>query len=408
MPNENLKKLHSAVSAQYELPSIEVFEADMQDEGKRKKFYEAVSAEYELPEYNTFIVDMGFGEKKNSVTTEPLSSGGAVGATDVQTAESETGLFAPLQVPKMFAEKTLKVKETPAPKGQYTLEREGQKANVNRDDIFSNLENEEFLKGVKSGEVKVDIQDDEALGNLLNEKLKFAETKPIQPKTEEQIAKEQEGKSAWKDLGKGVYNSIVDAFSGFAQFSTQYLNPLPFEASQDIKTAQKDIIRQKADELKLQTSQEYKDAELTDVFKGNPYSAAKIAAEAAADEQAKLMIKRAAEQALAASTTVNAISVILKEQMDEIANPIDFTTSLSTAGDEQARLAALRIAERPGITSTSTFDPASFRARDNQGLTVNVTVQGNVQTEVDLADAIRQRILLEQQSGRPIVLAGVI
>lgn len=209
MPNENLKKLHSAVSAQYELPSIEVFEADMQDEGKRKKFYEAVSAEYELPEYNTFIVDMGFGEKKNSVTTEPLSSGGIVGASDVQSTESETGLFAPLQVPKMFAEKTLKVKETPAPKGQYTLEREGQKANVNRDDIFKNLENEEFLKGVKSGEVKVDIQDDEALGNLLNEKLKFTETKPIEPKTAT-----QEDIGFWESAGNSIKN-IGTSLEGF-------------------------------------------------------------------------------------------------------------------------------------------------------------------------------------------------
>jgi hypothetical protein len=108
-----------------------------------------------------------------------------------QSTESETGLFAPLQVPKMFAEKTLKVKETPAPKGQYILEREGQKANVNRDDIFKNLENEEFLKGVKSGEVKVDIQDDEALGNLLNDKLSFYKPKETYAIDGQEVSQQQ-------------------------------------------------------------------------------------------------------------------------------------------------------------------------------------------------------------------------
>ena len=49
MPNENLKKLHSAVSAEYELPELSVFEQDMQDDGKRKNFYEAVASSYDLP-----------------------------------------------------------------------------------------------------------------------------------------------------------------------------------------------------------------------------------------------------------------------------------------------------------------------------------------------------------------------
>jgi copper chaperone CopZ len=79
--------------------------------------------------------------------------------------------------------------------------------------------------------------------------------------------------------------------------------------------------------------------------------------------------------------------------------------------DEQTRLSEIRRLENlygptTGITSGSTFDPGSFRMRDNAGMTVNVTVQGNVQTEADLADAIRQRILLEQQSGKPILFVG--
>jgi len=61
----------------------------------------------------------------------------------------------------------------------------------------------------------------------------------------------------------------------------------------------------------------------------------------------------------------------------------------------------------PGtITAESGFDPASFRMGENAGLTINMTVQGNVQTEADLANAIRQRILSEQASGKPIVFVG--
>jgi hypothetical protein len=54
-----------------------------------------------------------------------LGSGGTALASAVPSTESEGGLFSPLQVPKMFAEKTLNVKETEAPKGKYTLEKEG-------------------------------------------------------------------------------------------------------------------------------------------------------------------------------------------------------------------------------------------------------------------------------------------
>jgi hypothetical protein len=61
---------------------------------------------------------------------------------------------------------------------------------------------------------------------------------------------------------------------------------------------------------------------------------------------------------------------------------------------------------RPGITADSNFDVGGFRMAENAGMTVNVTVQGNVQTEADLADAIRRRILLEQQSGKPILFVG--
>ena len=100
-----------------------------------------------------------------------------------------------------------------------------------------------------------------------------------------------------------------------------------------------------------------------------------------------------------------AISFLLKEHIDTMSDSLT-TTALSALGDERERLRAIGTFDRPGITSTSTFDPAAFRMSENAGMTVNVTVQGNVQTEKDLADAIRQRILLEQQSGKPILFVG--
>ena len=100
-----------------------------------------------------------------------------------------------------------------------------------------------------------------------------------------------------------------------------------------------------------------------------------------------------------------AISFLLKEHIDTMSDSLT-TTALSALGDERERLRAMGTFDRPGITSTSTFDPAAFRMAESAGMTVNVTVQGNVQTEADLADAIRRRILLEQQSGKPILFVG--
>jgi hypothetical protein len=228
--------------------------------------------ENEMP-FQDYLKEIGAKKKADTLPSkQDLGSGGAASASAVQSTESEGGLFAPLQVPKMFAEKTLKVKETEAPKGKYTLEKEGETANVTRDDIFKNIDNEEFLKGIQSGEVKINIQDDDALGNLLNEKLSF-----YNPKVEPKALKEET--SAWQDFGRGIYNSAIDAVSGFGQIAAQYLSPLPIETSQDIKSAQKEIIRQKADEFKMPTSDEYNNVQLTEVFNGNPYAAAKIGAE---------------------------------------------------------------------------------------------------------------------------------
>ena len=100
-----------------------------------------------------------------------------------------------------------------------------------------------------------------------------------------------------------------------------------------------------------------------------------------------------------------AISVLLKEQIENLGDALT-TTALSTLGDEQERISTMRTLSRPGITADSNFDVGGFRMSESAGMTVNVTVQGNVQTEADLADAIRRRILLEQQSGKPILFVG--
>jgi len=97
------------------------------------------------------------------------------------------------------------------------------------------------------------------------------------------------------------------------------------------------------------------------------------------------------------------ISVLLREHIDTLTDSLS-TNSLNAFGDERARLRAMGTFGSSG--SASEFDPGSFRMADNAGMTINVNVAGNVQTEQDLADAIRQRILLEQASGKPILFVG--
>ena len=102
-----------------------------------------------------------------------------------------------------------------------------------------------------------------------------------------------------------------------------------------------------------------------------------------------------------------ALGIKLKEQIDEYTDQIKFgSEALGTIVDEQSKAAMMQSLMPGTITAESGFDPASFRMGENAGLTINMTVQGNVQTEADLANAIRQRILSEQASGKPIVFVG--
>ena len=60
----------------------------------------------------------------------------------------------------------------------------------------------------------------------------------------------------------------------------------------------------------------------------------------------------------------------------------------------------------PGISAGSTFDPSSFRMGENAGMVINLNVAGNVTSENDLVDTFRQKLLLEQQSGKPLLFVG--
>ena len=97
-----------------------------------------------------------------------------------------------------------------------------------------------------------------------------------------------------------------------------------------------------------------------------------------------------------------AISFLLKEHIDTITDSLS-TNSFNAFGDEQARLSAMRSFEAP---TASTFDPARFRAFES-GDTINITVQGSVQTEKDLADSIRNALLATQTNGNTLTLQAI-
>lgn len=99
------------------------------------------------------------------------------------------------------------------------------------------------------------------------------------------------------------------------------------------------------------------------------------------------------------------INFLLKEHIDTLTDSFS-TTSLNALGDEQARLRAMGMFDGPGIGATSTFDPGSFRMAENAGMVINLNVAGNVTSENDLVDTFRQKLLLEQQSGKPLLFVG--
>jgi len=99
-----------------------------------------------------------------------------------------------------------------------------------------------------------------------------------------------------------------------------------------------------------------------------------------------------------------AISFLLKEHIDTLTDSLTPFVQ-STLGDEQSRLRNMGFFDGPGISSS--FDPAAFRRGEEASMTtININVEGNIQSEADFAEAIRSRLLLEQQSGKPLLFVG--
>jgi hypothetical protein len=107
----------------------------------------------------------------------------------------------------------------------------------------------------------------------------------------------------------------------------------------------------------------------------------------------------------AGTQTGTAISFLLKEQIDTLTDSLS-TNSLNAFGDERARLTAMGTFDGPGIGAGSSFDPSFFRRNESEGMVINLNVEGNVTSENDLVDTFRKKLLLEQQSGKPIQFAG--
>jgi hypothetical protein len=84
----------------------------------------------------------------------------------------------------------------------------------------------------------------------------------------------------------------------------------------------------------------------------------------------------------ATTQTGTPINFLLKEHIDTLA------ASVANVVDEQSQLAMMRMLESTGITASSTFDPARFRARES-GDTINyITIQTGVGDPNAIAEAI--------------------
>lgn len=65
-----------------------------------------------------------------------------------------------------------------------------------------------------------------------------------------------------------------------------------------------------------------------------------------------------------------------------------------------------RFADARSIATPSFFDPASFRARD-EGVVINVNVQGSVVAQNDLVAAVTDAVYATQRTGNNIILEGI-
>ena len=100
----------------------------------------------------------------------------------------------------------------------------------------------------------------------------------------------------------------------------------------------------------------------------------------------------------------SALGFKLKEQIDELKDALTFgSEDLGTIVDERTKLKAMGAFDTAGITAGSTFDVGSFRKSDNEGMTVNVTVNGSVTTENDLVETIRAGLFDIQGGGGSVL-----
>lgn len=61
LSDDNLSRLYSNISKEYNVPDINTFRADMADSAKRRRLHETlIKDNYNVPDFNTFSTDMGF------------------------------------------------------------------------------------------------------------------------------------------------------------------------------------------------------------------------------------------------------------------------------------------------------------------------------------------------------------
>ena len=120
--------------------------------------------------------------------------------------------------------------------------------------------------------------------------------------------------------------------------------------------------------------------------------AASIAAQLRAAEEAQ----RAAADAARQAATLEAFKA--KEAADAAT-----AQAVANAADYDERF---RFQSNAGASGSS-FDVGSFRKADNAGMTINLNVEGNVSTEQDIVQAIRQGLLAGQTNGNTLTLQAI-
>jgi hypothetical protein len=91
----------------------------------------------------------------------------------------------------------------------------------------------------------------------------------------------------------------------------------------------------------------------------------------------------------------------LRNLFDDTSVPSNFDVASARFFEETGRFADAR-----SIATPSFFDPAGFRARD-EGVVINVNVQGSVVAQNDLVAAVTDAVYATQRTGNNILLEGI-